>query len=279
VGVTTDAAADRIRNIRIVLAYDGTPYLGWQVQPQGPTVQSVLQDALHRLTGERAFVKGSGRTDAGVHALGQVANFRTAVRMTPESFAPALNSVLPPAISVLASDEVGADFDAQFSTVGKLYRYRVFHSRSRSPFEHRRSWQIPHRLDIESMSCSASMLLGTNDFSSFRGSGCSARSPVRELRRCDVYQQDGLICFDLEADGFLRHMVRNVVGTLVDVGRGRLSPGAIADVLAARDRAAAGRTAPAHGLYLVKVDYPPGCAGAGRRRSGPPGAGAGDDCA
>lgn len=247
------------RNIRLVLAYDGTPYLGWQVQPQGPTVQSVLEAALERITGEAAAVKGSGRTDAGVHALGQVANFHTKARLPPGAFVAALNSVLPPTIAVLGADEVAPGFDAQFSAVEKLYRYRVFNSRTRSPFELMRSWQCTALLNIESMSSAASHLLGYHDFSTFRASGCVATSPVRNLSRCDVYQQDAFVIFELKADGFLRHMVRNIVGTLIDIGRGRFPQDRMPAILTARDRRQGGITAPPHGLYLVKVSYPGGC--------------------
>ena len=254
--MTRESSAPRRRNIRIVLSYDGTPYLGWQVQPQGPTIQSLLQESLKLITGEQVIVKGSGRTDAGVHALGQVANFHTLSPMDPQAFAHALNSVLPPAVAVVAADEVAADFDAQFSAVKKTYRYRVLNSGVRSPFELSRSWHINKLLDIDSMSTAAAMLLGTNDFSSFRAAGCVARSPVRTMLRCDVVMGGDVVSFELEADGFLRHMVRNVVGTLVDVGRGRFSTADFAAILAAMDRRLAGIAAPPHGLYLVNVDYP-----------------------
>jgi tRNA pseudouridine38-40 synthase len=253
---TREAQAPHRHNIRIVLAYDGTPYLGWQVQPQGPTIQSVIQQCLKTITGEEIFVKGSGRTDAGVHAIGQVANFHTSSSMNPQAFSSALNSLLPPSIAVTGAEEVDESFDAQFSAVGKLYRYRVFNSHVRSPFELLRSWHVYPDLDLDSMSCAASYLIGTLDYSSFRASGCAARNPVRTMSRCNVSRDGNVVLFELEADGFLRHMVRNIVGCLVDVGRRHLSPNNFSTILAARDRTKAGRTAPPHGLYLVRVDYP-----------------------
>jgi len=246
----------RGRNIRIVLAYDGTPYLGWQVQPQGPTVQSVLQESLRIITGEQVIVKGSGRTDAGVHALGQVANFNTLSTIDPQAFMRAFNSVLPPTIAVIGASEVDPTFDAQFSAVNKMYRYRVFNSCNRSPFELQRAWHINTRLDIESIVSAASMLLGKNDFSSFRAAGCAARIPVRTISRSAIICDGSSISFEFEADGFLRHMVRNIVGTLVDVGRHRFSTDDFSAIIAARDRRRAGIAAPPHGLYLVRVDYP-----------------------
>jgi len=244
------------QNIRILLEYDGTPFLGWQVQPQGPTVQSVLEETIGRVTGERVHVKGSGRTDAGVHALGQVANFRSASRLGPGDFLGALNALLPPEISVLAADAVSEEFDSQFSAAGKTYRYRVFNRAAPSPLERMRAWHINRELDIESVLACIPLLIGKKDFSSFMASGSSVESPVRDLRRCEVQVSGPEIAIEVEADGFLRHMVRNIAGTLVDVGRGRFSTADFARIVAARDRTQAGRAAPPWGLYLVGVDYP-----------------------
>lgn len=253
-GAGLDAAPTR--NIRLLLAYDGTPFLGWQVQPQGPTIQSILEEALGRITGHETKVKGSGRTDAGVHALGQVANFRTVSRMSPESFVSALNGTLPPEIAALAADEVAPTFDAQFSAVEKTYRYRVFNSMVKSPFEQHRSWQVPVGINVDAMREAAAYLIGKKDFSSFRAVGCAASKPVRMMKNIIISKEGAVITIELTADGFLRHMVRNIVGTLLGVGRGRFSTGDFATILDARDRTRAGIAAPPHGLYLVKVVYP-----------------------
>jgi tRNA pseudouridine38-40 synthase len=249
--------------IRLLLEYDGTPFLGWQLQPQGPTVQGALEAALLRMTGEGVRVKGSGRTDAGVHALGQVASFSTRSRLEPVAIQRALNALLPPAVAVLAAREAPPGFDAQFSATGKTYRYRMLARREPSPLERLRAWHLPAPLDLDRVREAAALLPGRRDFSAFRGSGCVASSPVRTLARCDVGAAGGLIVFELEADGFLRHMVRNIVGTLAEVGRGRFAPAEVAVMLASRDRRRAGVAAPPHGLYLERVAYPAALGGWG----------------
>jgi tRNA pseudouridine38-40 synthase len=245
------------RNIRLLLEYDGLPFHGWQVQPVSPTVQEVLQEVIGRITGEtRVVLRGSGRTDAGVHALGQVANFHTGSTLSAATFTKAINSLAPPGLAVLAAQEVPAAFDAQYSAKSKVYRYRVLLSSCRSPLRAGRLWHVPYPLREARMRLAARHFVGRQDFSSFRSSGCTARSPVRTLRSLTLRRRQDVLAMELEADGFLRHMVRNIVGTLVDVGRGRIPPSCIPDILAARDRSRAGTTAPAHGLFLVAVRYP-----------------------
>lgn len=247
--------ADR-RNIRLLLQYDGLPFFGWQVQPRTPTVQQVLQESIGRITGERVHLQGSGRTDAGVHALGQVANFHTSTPIPAWRLARAINSLSPPAIAVLRAQEVPLGFDSRRSAVGKTYRYRVLLSSLRRPLELGRSWQVPYRLNLPRMRRAARHLPGRRDFTSFRSTGCGAADAVRHLRAVTLRRRKDILEFDLEGDGFLRHMVRNIVGTLVDVGRGRIAPEELPSILQARDRRKAGPAAPAAGLYLVEVRYP-----------------------
>lgn len=250
-----------MRTLRIKLAYDGTAFLGWQLQATGRTVQGELEAAVTRMTGQAVRVAGAGRTDAGVHALGQVASLRCDTAIPADKLRLGLDALTPDDLAILEVADVPAEFHARHSARGKIYWYRVHNEPLRSPFHRRWAWHVRAPLDRAAMRAAADRLLGTHDFSSFRLAGCDARTPVRELRRIDlVEREDGLLQLELEASAFLRGMARAIAGTLVEVGRGRLAPEAMPEILAARDRAAAAQTAPAHGLYLVHVHYPPGAA-------------------
>jgi tRNA pseudouridine38-40 synthase len=250
------ATGKRRRNIRLLLEYDGLPFHGWQIQPHHPTVQELLQQALDRITGEKTVLKASGRTDAGVHALGQVANFHTRSGLEADIFPRALNSLTPPGITTLEAREVDLSFDSRFSALSKTYRYCLLLRRHASALDHTRHWHIPYRLNLSRMRRAASLLTGTRDFSSFRSAGCSARDPVRRLSRLEITRRGDRLSIELEANGFLRHMVRNIVGTLVEIGRGRLHPDDVPRILEAKDRSCAGVMAPPYGLFLHSVEYP-----------------------
>lgn len=259
-----------MRTLRITLAYDGTDFLGWQLQARGRTVQGELEAALARITGAPVRVAGAGRTDAGVHAFGQVASLRSETAIPAAKLRLGLDSLTPDDLVILDVADAAPEFHARHSARGKLYWYRVRNDPLPSPFHRRWAWHVRTPLDRRAMRAAADQLLGTHDFSSFRLAGCDARTPIRELRRLDlVEREDGLLQLELEASAFLRGMARAVAGTLVEVGLGRLSPAAMPEILAARNRAAAGRTAPAHGLYLVHVHYPVGAA-AGVEGDAPP---------
>lgn len=246
-----------MRRIRLTLAYDGGAYAGWQVQPGQATVQGALEAVLTRMAGGPVRVTGSGRTDAGVHALAQVAHFDTALPHADEVWPRALNAQLPWDVAVLGAREVAEAFHARHTAIAKRYRYRVLNRPVRCPFRRAHTWFVPTELDVDAMAGAARGLLGSHDFSAFRASGCGAKSPVRRLDRVDVRRVEDEVVFDLEGSGFLKQMARNVVGTLLEVGRGRHPPHWPEEVLAARDRTLAGETAPARGLTLVRVAYPP----------------------
>ncbi|MDH4229337.1 MAG: tRNA pseudouridine(38-40) synthase TruA [Nitrospirota bacterium] len=243
------------RRIRLTLQYDGGAYAGWQEQPDAVSIQSTLQGILARMEKRPVALVAAGRTDAGVHALGQVAHFDTATGYPADTFLRALNAQLPPDIAVVAADDVAGDFHARHSAQGKHYRYRVLNRPAPCPFRRRYAWYVPRELDVEAMGEGAGRLLGEHDFSSFRASGCGAAHPRRTLTRLDVSRVDDEVVFDVEGPAFLKQMVRNLVGTLMVVGRGRHSPDWVGNVLAARDRTVAGETAPAWGLTLVRVFY------------------------
>jgi len=245
------------RNIKIILEYDGTNYFGWQSQSGSgrATIQETLEQALKELTGEDVKTYSSGRTDAGVHALGHVAHFRTESRIPSEAWAPALNHLLPDDIRVLSSEDVPDDFHARYSATGKIYRYVILNRRAPSALYRSRVWLIDRKLNLNAMRRAAGVLIGTHNFSAFRSSACSAKTPVRKLSELTVIKRGDFVEILLEADAFLMHMARNIVGTLVDVGLGRYTEEEVKQMILSRDRSKAGRTAPACGLYLVKVLY------------------------
>ncbi|MBI5545742.1 MAG: tRNA pseudouridine(38-40) synthase TruA [Deltaproteobacteria bacterium] len=244
-----------MRTLKLTLEYDGTGYVGWQVQPNGPSIQAELERSLSKLLQEPVKVTGAGRTDAGVHARGQVASLRTGKTLPLKAFVAGSNALLPKDIAVTEALERGEGFDARRSARGKIYLYRIVNRPTRAPLERRQAWEIFQPLDLESMARAAQMLLGRHDFSAFRASDCEARTTVREVRRLEVRRDGPLVELEIEATAFLKHMVRNIVGTLVEVGRGRRAEASVAEVLAGGDRTRAGATAPAHGLCLEKVFY------------------------
>jgi tRNA pseudouridine38-40 synthase len=250
-----------IRNLKLTLAYDGSEFAGWQVQPDAPTIQGTLSSAIGRLTGENVLPQGSGRTDAGVHALAQVATFATASPIPTENFVKALNDVLPPAIRVLDVKEVPADFHARKSAKAKTYRYRIHRAPICPPFLARYVWHFPYPLDEGAVSAAAGEVVGEHDFTSFaavdpeRGhEGCET-SNVRTVFSSAFVRENEELIYTVRGRGFLHHMVRNLVGTFILVGKGTLQRSDISRILAARDRSAAGATAPASGLFLVDVEY------------------------
>lgn len=272
---------------KLTLAYDGTPYRGWQVQPGLPTVQGALCDALYRVTGERVLPQGSGRTDAGVHALAQVASFALAAPIPADRLLSALNRCLPPSIRVMLAEPVLPDFHARHSAIGKTYEYRIFPLRwglsGVDTAPDARDANVPDRIcpptlapyvwpcrwpiRMERMQAAARDILGTHDFTTFAAAdpdlstreaepfATTAKTPVRTIDDSHWHQQDGLMVYRVTGSGFLHHMVRNLVGTLVQIGAGHLAADAIPSLIAMRDRAAAGPTAPAAGLFLHHVEY------------------------
>ncbi|MFO8056828.1 MAG: tRNA pseudouridine(38-40) synthase TruA [bacterium] len=244
------------RTIKLVLEYDGTCFAGWQVQPGFRTVQSELEGALSTLCREKVSTVAAGRTDAGVHALGQVAGFRTRSDHPCRVFVKGLNALLPEDVVVKSATEVGPDFHARRSARGKWYRYLVRDGGVRSALSKDRAWEVPWKLEVSFMLDASRGFIGTHDFSSFRSSSCEAKSPVREMRRIEIWRDsEGIVVFQLWAQAFLKQMARAIVGTLVEVGRGKMESSRVEEILEERDRTVAGPTAPARGLYLLKVDY------------------------
>lgn len=248
-----------MRNVRILVAYDGARFYGWQRQAGFVSVQEALEDALLALLGERIVVHGSGRTDTGVHALRQVASFHIDTRLDDDRLCNALNAHLADGVVVRALETCADAFHARFSARGKRYLYCIGRTRFATPFDAGRAWWVPERLDVERMRAAALPLLGTHDFSAFESAGSPRSSSVRTLRRARWLVRRERLALVLEADGFLYNMARSIAGTLVDAGRGKLDAAAVAAILAGRDRRRAGATAPAHGLYLLRVLYDDAC--------------------
>jgi len=241
---------------RVILEYDGTPFVGWQVQAVGTSVQGRLAEAIRRFSGETVSPRGAGRTDAGVHALGQVAHFDLARAWPAETVRAAVNFHLrPDPIAVLDCAVAADDFDARFAARARHYLYRILARPAPPVLDRDRVWWVPQPLRLEPMREAAAALVGRHDFTTFRASGCQARSPVKTLDRLAVSAADGEIRIEAGARSFLHNQVRSMVGSLKLVGEGKWSPADLAAALAARDRAACGPVAPARGLYLVRVDY------------------------
>jgi tRNA pseudouridine38-40 synthase len=241
---------------RLVLEYDGTDFSGWQSQPGERTVQEVLEGAIARLLGRRAAAAAAGRTDAGVHAAGQVVCFSTERILPAETVGRALNALTPRDLNVREVEIVPDGFDPRRSASSRVYAYRIWNRSTPSPFWRRYAWYVRRPLALESMQAAAAVLIGEHDFSSFRAAGCDARHPVRRVLRSAIRHEGHVLRYEIEATAFLRHMVRNIVGTLVEIGSGQRDP-EIAILLAARDRTRAGITAPALGLCLERVNYGP----------------------
>lgn len=255
-----------MRKIRLLLEYDGSAYHGWQVQKDAVTIQGILGEKVFRLTGEESPVIGASRTDAGVHAFGQVATFRTSSHLDAGTIRRALNALLPQDIRVLAAEEVHDSFHPRDDALRKRYFYLIANQRVSSAFLFKYTWIVPQMLDIGIMEEASHVLIGKHDFLAFMGTGSDMKDTVREVYSLDVEKLDRVLFMGVglkgtfikitaEANGFLRHMVRNIVGTLVEIGRGRILSKKMREILESRDRKNAGQTSPSNGLFLERIDY------------------------
>ncbi len=244
-----------IRNVMMVIEYDGTDYCGWQNQANGVTIQSVIEQCVIKMVGKKTHVGASGRTDSGVHALGQVANVKARFPVDDETLVIALNSMLPPDIKIQSARTVSNDFHAIKNAKKKTYQYMMLNRKTPSALSARTAWHVPNKLSIIKMRKAAKMLLGKHDFVSFMGRNSSVKTTVREIFSIEIRRKGDMIIFDVTGNGFLKHMVRIIVGTLVEIGKGRFSVDDMKKIIKARSRKAAGLTAPAKGLLLKEVIY------------------------
>jgi tRNA pseudouridine38-40 synthase len=252
-----------MRHIKFTIAYDGATFHGWQIQPSLPTIQGAIADAASQITQQKIFVHGASRTDTGVHALGQVAHFKTQSALPATEFQRALNALLPPAIRIVAAEEVGPDFHARWQAQAKTYRYRIWRGQVLPPFEYQRALHYSGPLDETAMAQAAHEFEGEHDFTSFSASSGSEdddreREAVRVIYSSEIVREPDRdeIAYVVRGRSFLRYMVRKIVGTLIEVGKGRLTPPDIPRIFEARDRSRSGPTVPAEGLYLVSLEYP-----------------------
>lgn len=244
------------RNFRLVIEYDGTGYHGWQRQKTEPSIQEKIEEAIFTMVRQPVKLKASGRTDAGVHALGQVANFACKTSLSTEVFLRGLNSILPDDIVIRSCDAVDPRFHARYNAVSKTYRYNIWNSPLPPAIGRQYVWFVRSKLYIDAMQAAAGFLVGEHDFKGFEGTGSPRSHTVRTVMRAVVQElENGRIAFEIQANGFLRYMVRNIVGTLVEVGMQKRRPEEMQEILQSRDRSRAGATAPAQGLFLLKVDY------------------------
>lgn len=245
-----------MKNYKLTIEYDGTNYHGWQVQARDTTIQETIETALATMTREKIRLAGSGRTDAGVHALGQTASFKTKSAIPTHAFFAGLNSLLPDDIVITACEAVADDFHARFSARHKTYQYRIYNHPTPIAVGRQYAWHIRKKLDTVAMRQAANCIIGTHDFKSFEGTGSPRDHTVREVLNAGISENDnGFAFFEITANGFLRYMVRNLVGTLANVGLGKISPEDFRLILEAKNRDLAGATAPPHGLFLVSVSY------------------------
>jgi tRNA pseudouridine38-40 synthase len=245
-----------LKNFKIIIEYDGTSYHGWQRQQNGHTIQEEIENALFIMTGEKTVLTASGRTDAGVHALGQVANFTFDTNLSAMDFQSGLNSLTRNDIVILSCDIVDENFHSRFSAKSKTYNYRILNRYLPAAINRQYAWHIRKTLDLVSMRRAAGHIIGSHDFKAFEGTGSPRSHTTRRVIKADIItQENGLIIFEIEADGFLRFMVRNIVGTLVDAGLGKMTSDDFKKILLSKDRSIAGATAPPNGLFLMGVKY------------------------